>query len=115
MTPTPAQIARLMALPLAARRLLPEQGGPGWYVCDLVGSRPVVELRLMPPRIVEGEAWAPCDTAAWMRAATPTGGVWRVVNTHALIRSTPWIDADDWSDPDPINCALAALEATHAR
>ena len=103
MTPTPDQILRLLALPAEVREMLCAQGGPGWYVAD-VYPRPTMELRLMPPRIVEGEAWCPCDSDAWMRAATPDGGMWWISSEGCEIvdfRGHPVIEA-----PSPIECFL---------
>jgi len=66
--PDPSIVARLLRLPLEARRRLAEQGGDGrWvetgYVSPLVDSPGPIE-----PRLARGAAWFPSDSAAWMLA-----------------------------------------------
>ena len=127
---TPAQIARLLALPLEARQRLAEQPGPGcWCRYDPFNGDPesfhVQESAGDIYRgsaalgaeemIARGWAWAPCCALAWLGAATPEGrawfgsgpgGVWAIYHADA---STVAMSAD------PITCALAALEATYGK
>lgn len=81
MRPDPAFVARLLALPIEARRrlLVP---GPG-YLIDEYGAW---VLRNHPPAgLLRGESWYPADSAAWMKAAAGA--------RHWLLDSTDGIEA----------------------
>jgi len=120
MTPTPAQITRLHALPLVAHQRLVEQEGPGWLISPL--GQPF--LREAPKKLhrrMAGWVWLPGDSAALMRAATPEGGWWlggtdsRGGTRWTIYRGpagAPDDDGDILADaPTALDCALSALEA----
>lgn len=87
MKPTPEQCRRLQALPYAMKNAL-TLCKVGWYIyAD--GSLSVIR-EWTRSADVSGyrEAWWPCDSAAWLRAAVATGAEWAEVAS-----SKPWVDA----------------------
>ena len=105
MRPDPSTIARLLALPIEARRRLAEQPGPGWLIFAFEG-RISIELRTRPPAHMdpECESWYPADSAVWMRAAA---GERRWV----IHRGGAMITGQEDSYPTAEECALSWFEA----
>lgn len=131
--PTPAQLSRLLDLPLAARQRLAEQEGAGWWTPpDATVARwvPHPSPRCLgyegtdasSHRLASGWAWLPADSAAFMRAATPAGGWWAArvgerESSWCIYRGptgAPDDDGDILADaPTALDCALTALERTY--
>ncbi|MFA5801259.1 MAG: hypothetical protein WC911_02155 [Thermoleophilia bacterium] len=114
---TPEQIKRLLALPVKWRKKLAEQEAPGrWFAMihgepmemsdDRPFNRPTDRCTL--DAIDGGWAWAPCDSAAWMKAASEGLG-WMIGPTCVIdARSRSLMDTTFSSNP--IDCALLAME-----
>ena len=109
---TPAQLARLLALPLAARLSLAMEGGDGDWYNGRGGRLTLTPLRSPGPmsshHIARGLAWAPCDCAVWMRAAF--GEQWGRCLHGGEMRYWGGPNPGAPAATDPIDCALSALE-----
>ena len=103
----PDLAARLLALPIEARRKLAEQDGPGWWIEDNGRIRNVLETSQIAWGVdvatSEGWAWWPADSLAWMEAA---GESWRADSADGF-----FIEGQDYWYPTPQEAVLAALEA----
>jgi hypothetical protein len=122
MNPTTDQLRRLLALPVEARRKLIVPGLGQWITPEGYVHDP---WRNPTPANVgeclrQGWAWAPADSAVWMRAAF--GGRWERVVLAPSLPTTPTdpvyrgvVQGVTVLAPDPIDCSLAVLEATDAR
>jgi hypothetical protein len=120
MTPTKEQIRRALALPIGWRGMLANQEGPGWWcreeqglTCKLYegsvgwGAHYTVD---------DGWAWLPADSLSWLRETRASYWAMSFDSDDLEIgngRCAHIIDAqgDGWSAPDPIDAALAFMEA----
>ena len=106
----PSIVARLLALPLEARRRLAEQGGDGrWILPGRFGCGPSVYPLIDAPGpldapLSEGAAYYLSDSAAWMLAAAGER-LWMLHRGGAMIAG------QEHSYPTAEECALSWFEA----
>ena len=103
MPPDPSIVARLLALPIDARRRLVEQGGYGWWVGPGIIER-ICEYWPRPDALPHGWAWYPDRESAWLKAAA---GERRWV----IHRGGAMISGQEDSYPTAEDCALSWFEA----